>query len=447
MVVSLFIALRNLIQSRRRTLLLGVAVGLVATLFFILRVVAGSVSERMVEAATTLSSGHVNIAGFYKIRKKGSDPIVARRAELLAFARQRVPEATTIIDRHRGWGRMVSPQSSINVGMYGIQFEQEAQFFRNLRLAPESEYREGGGQLPKGAFAGMQEPNSVLIFAAQAKKLGVGVGDSITVVTEASGGQSNTVDLKVVAIASDLGFMSNWNIFVPRQTILDLYRVDADTTGSVMIYLPSQDQSQAIMERLRKDLTAAGYQVMDHDPKPFFMKFDKVMGEDWLGQKLDLTIWSDEISFILWITTALDFISFFIISILALIIMGGITNSTWMAVRERTKEIGTMRAIGTPKAFIVRMFVAESVFLGAGAATIGVAIGGLMVFALNSLKLPITVEGIRLFLMANEVRLNMHPIQFVSTIVLFSLVTGLASLYPAIRAARMRPVEALTQIK
>ncbi len=57
-----------------------------------------------------------------------------------------------------------------------------------------------------------------MIFAAQAKKLEVAVGDTVTIVTEVSGGQSNTVDLRVGAIASDIGFMSNWNIFVPRQT-------------------------------------------------------------------------------------------------------------------------------------------------------------------------------------------------------------------------------------
>ena len=43
-------------------------------------------------------------------------------------------------------------------------------------------------------------------------------------------------------------------------------------------------------------LTEAGYTVMDHDPQPFFMKFETVMGQDWTGQRLDLTIWRDEVS-------------------------------------------------------------------------------------------------------------------------------------------------------
>ena len=45
----------------------------------------------------------------------------------------------------------------------------------------------------------------------------------------------------------------------------------------------------------------AGYQVMEHDPRAFWMKFETVNREDWTGQKLDVTTWEDEISFLQWI--------------------------------------------------------------------------------------------------------------------------------------------------
>src|SRR4051812_17980906 len=70
------IAMRNLLQAKRRTILLGLAVAIVAALFLLLRVASATVAERMVEAATTLSSGHVNVGGFYKTRRKGADPVV-----------------------------------------------------------------------------------------------------------------------------------------------------------------------------------------------------------------------------------------------------------------------------------------------------------------------------------------------------------------------------------
>ncbi|MEN9833928.1 MAG: hypothetical protein RL011_121 [Pseudomonadota bacterium] len=435
------IAFRNLLQARRRSLLLGLAVALVAALFLTLRVVSGSVAERMIESATTLSAGHVNIGGFFKARKKGSDPLISDRAGVKEAVRKSVPEATTIIDRHRGWGRLVGPQSSFNVGLSGIEYEDEGRFFQALQLAPESSYKDGGRDQALGNFADLKKPNSVLIFAAQAKKLGVTIGDNITMVVE--GAKANTVDLTVVAIAADIGFMSNWNIFVPRRTVLDLYRIQDNSTGVVMVYLPNPDRATAVMERLRADLTKAGFTVMDHDPRPFFFKFDKVSGEDWLGQRLDLTIWSDEVSFVLWVTRALDLVSFFVVAILAMIIVGGIVNSMWMAVRERTKEIGTMRAIGAPKTMIVEMFVAEACLLGIIAAAIGASLGVGGILLVNMLKIPVTNEGVRLFLMTNTLKFSVHSTQFLSTLVLFAAVTGFASLYPALKAAGLRPVEAL----
>ncbi len=446
MLTILNIAFRNLFQAKKRTILLSVAVAIVATLFLFLRTVSASVSERMVESATTLSAGHVNIGGFFKTRKKSSAPILADRNKVREIVQKAIPEYVSIIDRHRGWGRVISSASSINAGINGINFDEEQRFFASVRLAPEREYKKNGSDQTFGNFEDMRKPNTVLLFAGQAKKLEMRVGDTLTVVTETSG-RSNTVDLQVVAIASDVGFMSNWNLFTQRQTVLDLYQLGPESTGVVMLYLKSTKGATEAMERLRKAFKEEGFSVMDHDPKPFFMKFDKVSGEDWLGQKIDLTIWSDEISFVLWITAALDLVSFFVIGVLAVIIIGGIMNAMWMSVRERTKEIGTMRAIGAKKSFIVQMFVYEAIMLGLMASVLGVVFGSLVIALINSLHIPITSEGIRLFLMANTVNFSLHWSQVISTLVLFSFITGLAALYPAFKAAGLRPVEALMQGK
>ncbi len=436
------IAFRNLLQARRRTLLLGLAIAIVASLFLILRAVSSSVSERMIESSTTLSSGHVNVGGFFKARKRDAAPLLADGEAIKAAVKEIVPDYKSMIDRHRGWGRVISPSASINAGMHGIIFDQEDRFFNSLRLAPEEEYVKGGSKETFGKFEDLRNKDSVMIFAAQAKKLEVKVGDSLTVVTEAAG-LSNTVDLKIAAIASDVGFMSNYNIFVPRQTILDLYRLSDKSTGVVMIYLNNPDDSLAVMEKLRSGLKERGFLLRDHEPQPFFLKFEKVMGEDWLGQKLDLTIWSDEISFVLWITSALDLVSVFVISVLGVIIIGGIMNSMWMSVRERIKEIGTMRAIGARKRYVGSIFVLEAMMLGFLAAAVGIFLGCVLVLTVNAFKIPITNDGVRLFLMSSVLNVNLHAKDLFTTLLLFSGLTGVAALYPALKAAKLRPVEAL----
>ena len=103
---------------------------------------------------------------------------------------------------------------------------------------------------------------------------------------------------------------------------------------------------------------------MEPDPRAFWMKFQSVSREDWTGQKLDVTNWEDEISFMTWTLKALQGLSLVLIVILVAIIVIGIMNTMWIAIRERTREIGTLRAIGMHRRGVLWMFLLESFMLG-----------------------------------------------------------------------------------
>lgn len=61
----LTIAARNLIQQKKRTLLLGSAIASVTMLLVLLTGISNGIQDTMLRAATTLSTGHVNIGGFF----------------------------------------------------------------------------------------------------------------------------------------------------------------------------------------------------------------------------------------------------------------------------------------------------------------------------------------------------------------------------------------------
>lgn len=442
----ILIAFRNIALAKRRTILLGLALAIVSTLFIMLNALTKGVSEKMIDGATTLAAGHVNVGGFFKLRAKGAAAVINERQRLRKLVHDAIPDAL-IIDRQRGWGRLIGPQSSINVGVSGLNIEEESKFFASVVLAQEKDYKEGGSEQVFGNLSHLSQKNSALIFAGQAKKLGAQVGDRLTIVSEGSGGQTNSIDLTVVAIVKDIGMLSNWNLFVPRATVLDLYHVKEDTTGVIMVYLKDMEQAEEKMALLKSKLSAEGFAIMEHDPNPFYMKFDKVFGEDWLGQKLDLTLWKDEISFVLWVSTAMNLITFIIIIILSFIIASGIANAMWMTVRERVKEIGTMRAMGAYRRQILWIFLLEALFLAL------IFVGGAAIFStalilfLNSLKITLQNESIRFFLMTDTLYFALSFSQIFQTLLLFCFVSMLGALFPALRAARLQPVDALRQGK
>lgn len=437
------IAFANLVQAPRRSLLLGLAIAIVTGLLVILMSLSAGINANLVESATHLAAGHVNVSGFFKPTSTSAAPMITHKSEIRAVVEDAITGVDYIVERDRGWARVVSETGSIQAGLTGIVAAEEHRFLDSIELAPVGDYVEGGGDQVEGDVSKLAQPDSIMLFASQAEQLEVRVGDPLTITSTTAAGMSNTVDCTVVAVAKDLGIMSSFWVFVPRQLILDLYQLNEETTGALWIYLDDIDRAPAVMSELRQALAAAGYEIRDHDPNPFFMKFDKVMGEDWSGQQLDLTIWKDEVSFVNWILTGFDAISIFMITLLVVIIAVGIMNAMWNAVRERTKEIGTMRAIGMTRSRVLVLFLLEAALLGSLAATAG-ALGGSGIAALvNAAQVHIPAEAVRAILLSEILRMVVTPASFVGSVLFLTVFTTVAAFWPSLRASRLRPVDAL----
>jgi len=182
--------------------------------------------------------------------------------------------------------------------------------------------------------------------------------------------------------------------------------------------------------------------LMEPDPRAFWFKFQTVSREDWTGQKLDVTSWEDELSFIMWTYRALQALSFILMVILIGIMVAGIMNTLWIAIRERTREIGTLRAIGMQKFGVARLFLFEAVMLGVIGALVGVALGALLTYLINAANIHVPTS-VQLFLMRDTLRLAVEIPTLIWSVIMIATVTGAAALYPSIRAASRKPVDAM----
>ncbi|MFN7132956.1 MAG: ABC transporter permease, partial [Myxococcales bacterium] len=365
LLIDLEIAARNLVQHRKRTVLLGGALAGVTALLVLLLGLSTGIHQSMVRSATTLSAGHLNVGGFYKISAGQAAPVVTDYRKVVEDVRRVVPDVDYVVTRGRGWAKAVSETGSMQVGIGGIDVEQEPGLREVL-------------QLDAGSLDALKERNTILLFAEQAKKLEVKVGDALTISASTMRGINNTVDVRVVAIAKDMGLLSGWSTFMPNESLRELYQFNKDATGALHVMLKDTSNLPLRAAQLRTDLEAAGYRLMPPDPRAFFMKFDVVSREDWTGQKLDVTTWEDEVSFLTWTLKSVDYLSVMLIGILMVIVVIGIMNTMWIAIRERTREIGTLRAIGMHRGRVLRMFLCEAGLLGLLGTSVGALAGALV---------------------------------------------------------------------
>jgi ABC-type lipoprotein release transport system permease subunit len=432
LLITLRIALRSLFQHRRRTFFLGLALAGVTGLLVLLYGLADGIRNTMLHTATTLTTGHLNVGGFFKISAGQSAPVVTKYAEVMEVVKRAVPEMRFAVQRGRGWAKIISDRGSMQAGLGGIDVKNEPEFKQVL-------------QIVSGNLDDLAQPNTILVFEGQLEKLDVKVGDAITISAQTPRGTNNTIDCRVAAIARDIGLLSKWNVYVPSETLRALYQLRSDATGAIHVHLPDRALGDiaSIAARLRGALTQAGYRVMEPNPQAFWMKFQSVNREDWTGQKLDVTTWEDELSFMTWTLKALEGLTFVLMIILVAIVVTGIMNTMWIAIRERTREIGTLRAIGMQRGGVARMFLLESLLLGLMGTVGGALCGSLIAAALNAahIQVPLTVQ---LFLMSDHLHIAVETPSLVKTVVGLSIVTGLAALYPSLRAARLRPVSAMS---
>jgi putative ABC transport system permease protein len=128
--------------------------------------------------------------------------------------------------------------------------------------------------------------------------------------------------------------------------------------------------------------------------------------------------------------------------IICIIVFFSIANTMSMSVFERIKEIGTLRAIGTTRWGITKLFLVEGVLIGILGGILGIICGILAAQIINlsgGIEVPpppgMTVSFVCKILIVPKVLLY----SFSLTVI----VSVLSSLYPAIKASRLRIVDAI----
>jgi len=244
------------------------------------------------------------------------------------------------------------------------------------------------------------------------------VGGQAAVLTSTLTGQANALDITVGHTFNTGNAGSNDKFaFVT----LELARSLLDAEGRadrLTVLLKDDSQTPATRDRLLSKLKAAEFDVEIHT-------------------------WQELSSFYNQVHGMFDMIFGFIFLIVLTVVLMSVANSMGMTVVERTREIGTLRAIGLKRRGVMRLFTTESTLLTLIGCSLGLLITVAVRWAINvghvSYIPPNSVSPVQLLI-------DLDPGRIIFTFVLMGVVGTLAAFLPARRAAKKPIIDALGHV-
>ncbi len=291
-----------------------------------------------------------------------------------------------------------------------------------------------------GGLPEMDDESAVLISSATARSLQIDVGDELLVSIKTEGGATNTGEFVVRGIFAEYSFFG-FTSYVHRRALNRLKRVPPERVNEMGIYLENPFGAERRGARLLANKLAEAVPVFGviESRDDYIREMGRERGRRHYGV-ITISAQLQEISDLL---QALSLVAGAVILMFLAIVVVGVGNTFAMIVWERTREVGTLRALGMQRGGTVLSFVMEAAFLGLGSVIIGLLAGAAVLEAVREfVQFPSNVVTTLVFTQGKLRWLLPAPAAAgIALLVVASCVGG--SLRAALRAGRLRPVDAL----
>ena len=419
------IALRNLFRQKVRYRVLGIAIAFGCAIITIVYGAMGGMRQSLEEKAKIYYGGDFSILG----NIKNADLVVENPQELIDVLEALPGKPVRVAPRidYRSNVFLSFGGNSVHLRMVtGVEWDREEINFRSFN------YVDGGP-------AGMAGSNGILISAPVAKMLGARVGDDLLFLIDTKTGQRNTATLVLRGIYRDSSLFGYYTSYMDINVLRAAIRADPKSASYVGGYFQGTGRLTFPLRRIQAALEKTLPTFPLVAAKTDLGAIRNV--SEWKGVKYALIGLDAHIS---QINQVVQVMSLLLLA-LAFLLMGtvvlGVVNTYRVIVYERTKEIGTMRAIGMQRPVVVRLFLYEAGILAVAASALGVAAGIGVLGLLSAVNLS-WLPGFDVFLSNGRIAWAMAPgeMLFVAVIMLIAVLAAAAG--PASRAASIEPVQA-----
>jgi ABC-type lipoprotein release transport system permease subunit len=398
------IAYRDLIRSRRRSVLtlMAIAVG-VSLLVFMSGFIQGAITDS-IENNIRLQTGHLKIRAESYDEDKVSlawEDLLDNPEELAAQVRavDGVEAASPVL-----WasGIVSTREKSVGVRVLGIDTLSDV----------HARIRDG---LAAGEYLQPDDRSGVLLGQRLAESLGLAVGDQISLLVNTADEAPDEAIFTIRGLyATGVPVYDDITIFLP----LSKAQAFTHTEGRASMILALL-KDRELADGLAAALRAPGYTVLT---------------------------WRDMNQVVLQAIQAGMGMLYIMYLVVLMVVAVVIANTLLMSVFERIREMGILSALGMKGREILLMFLVEAGILGGVGVVLGVILGSLGVFYLSRVGLHFGEMATMTTVSAaygETIYARFAPAETLGVAIAAMVIILLASLYPARFAARLQPVDAL----
>jgi putative ABC transport system permease protein len=406
--MSFALAWRNLVRQKRRTLLMG---SVVAFGFAAFALAGGFIAQSFegLKEGTIRSVGHLQIVDRRAVSRNEEATLEfglkdADRAQEIAASD---PAVDAVLPRIEFVG--LATNGAKSVPYLGLGVDPKPEISASL----------AGELVVAGRYLSTPDGEDVVLGTGLASALGVKTGDRITLMATTPDGSLNAVDGVVTGLVDVRIKELNDRYLAAGIGLVSRLLETSETVSKLIVFMKKGIDENRVAPRLERALDAAGFPVA-------------------IRRWEDLAVFYGQVK-LLYIG-----IFGFVGAVLVVIVILSAAIVMTMAVTERTREIGTLRAIGTRPAGIQKMFLAEGAVLAITGCVAGALLALVVRAALNASGIilpppPGATHGL-------PINVRFYPLAYAAGVAAMVGTMLVASWFPARRASRISIVEALTHV-
>jgi putative ABC transport system permease protein len=397
-------AWRNIWRNKMRSIviMLSITIGLFAGIA-VLALYKGMMKARL-RTAIDAEVGHLQIHDINF--KKDYDPkYILINGDQLLYEISNISGVKMAVPRSITSGMLATATGSAGVQINGVIAEKEYQ---------ASQLK---NKIIEGKLFDSLRKNEVMIGKKLANKMKLNPGSKLVLTfTDTSGGIVSGA-FRVAAIYQSANApVDERNVYISMKD-MNILLSTGQSFHEIVVLLNHDEDVKKVQQQLQQ-------------------KFTSYQTESWkeISPETDLMV------------KTTDQLSYILMTIIMFALAFGIINTMLMAVLERTKEIGMMIALGTAKLKIFLLVLLETILLTVAGAPVGILIGMLIANYYN--KNGLDLSGMGKEMMSSfgysTIIYPEFPADKIFEVILIVFVTAIIScLFPAIKALRLQPVEAL----